>query len=969
MAAAGFRARITSWWKYDLLGLAPPQDEAGSEEDPHEAAVARARAAVAERRALLDAIGAGLNEKEVPFASMGLAFSGGGIRSATISLGVAQALARHERLLDFDYCSTVSGGGYFGSFLGSLYLPQAARGTAASVTTSTAGEAKAKADFAYRALTTSVRSVQIEFRGDKERFDARNPCWWLREHSRYLAPNGTSDYLNAVTYMIRNWLAMIYVFALPIAVASLFLIAAMLLMTLAAPASPAHGLTAASLRDLLVVGSAASPWMLSLLVIPAMFLLFLAYAASVTYWMTEYMSLGASRLRQRFANYDNFWARPVIHLIWSSRSRFSRTLILSQVACIAGFFIAMRYTPAALFNLLALPPSDWGTLATAIAFGQALVFAAFIIGIGVYIHAWRRDLDGDAYTAEVRRILTHITARCFRLALILLAAAIVDTMALALYRWLIPPHAVGHSILNSLWATIVPISAWIINRLSGWFNGDQAQGQGQSPFRRFLSAQLTNIALVIGLVMFGLLAVLSHIFVQFVLFEGQDWLFHPLAAPVSQRICFVGAVLGILLLITGWSTGFINLSSLHNIYASRLTRAYLGASNLSRLRKSAAVDSDSKITESDPDDQIPVEIYSQSRSIAPLHLINVTLNETKSRDKSQLVERDRKGVPIVFAPEGVFVDAGRKMTGEQYFSWDRLKHCGVESLSVGQLCAISGAAASSAMGARTTMGGALMLTFANIRLGYWWAVDDLIRGRVGITNKFGTWLRYRTSRVFRTYWYLFSEMTANYSRDYGRLNISDGGHFENSGAYELLRRNVRTILVCDNGADAGFAFQDLELLVRKARIDLGLSINVARASHVETLFGKRGAALFLNGGDEEWRERIRPRDATTRAPSPNDEAYCLLLNVYKDADGNGTPVLSGHMVWMKPRLFCGLPQDVVGYALSHHDFPHETTGDQFFDEAQWESYRALGYSMTHSLLSKTFHKQNCLRRLNSAIPG
>src|SRR5262249_7773400 len=47
---------------------------------------------------------------------MGLAFSGGGIRSATFNLGMLQSLARLNLLSKFDYLSTVSGGGYIGSW-------------------------------------------------------------------------------------------------------------------------------------------------------------------------------------------------------------------------------------------------------------------------------------------------------------------------------------------------------------------------------------------------------------------------------------------------------------------------------------------------------------------------------------------------------------------------------------------------------------------------------------------------------------------------------------------------------------------------------------------------------------------------------------------------------------------------------------------------------------------------------------
>jgi predicted acylesterase/phospholipase RssA len=57
----------------------------------------------------------------LPAHRMGVALSGGGIRSATFCLGVFQTLARQRLLKRIDYLSTVSGGGYFGSFLGRLF--------------------------------------------------------------------------------------------------------------------------------------------------------------------------------------------------------------------------------------------------------------------------------------------------------------------------------------------------------------------------------------------------------------------------------------------------------------------------------------------------------------------------------------------------------------------------------------------------------------------------------------------------------------------------------------------------------------------------------------------------------------------------------------------------------------------------------------------------------------------------------
>ena len=57
---------------------------------------------------------------DMQHGTVGLAFSGGGIRSATFNLGVLQGLCKHNLLIFIDYLSTVSGGGYIGSCLSSL---------------------------------------------------------------------------------------------------------------------------------------------------------------------------------------------------------------------------------------------------------------------------------------------------------------------------------------------------------------------------------------------------------------------------------------------------------------------------------------------------------------------------------------------------------------------------------------------------------------------------------------------------------------------------------------------------------------------------------------------------------------------------------------------------------------------------------------------------------------------------------
>jgi len=50
----------------------------------------------------------------------------------------------------------------------------------------------------------------------------------------------------------------------------------------------------------------------------------------------------------------------------------------------------------------------------------------------------------------------------------------------------------------------------------------------------------------------------------------------------------------------------------------------------------------------------------------------------------------------------------------------------------------------------------------------------------------------------------------------------------------------------------------------------------------------------------------------------------------------------GEFVYIKPVFYGSEPQDIYNYAMTNDAFPHQSTGDQWFSESQFESYRALG---------------------------
>jgi hypothetical protein len=143
--------------------------------------------------------------------------------------------------------------------------------------------------------------------------------------------------------------------------------------------------------------------------------------------------------------------------------------------------------------------------------------------------------------------------------------------------------------------------------------------------------------------------------------------------------------------------------------------------------------------------------------------------------------------------------------------------------------------------------------------------------------------------------------------------LSDGGHFENLGLYEMVRRRSHFIVAIDAGCDPNRQFEDLAGAIRKCRIDFGIPIEMD------------GIHVGVKDGSGQTR--------------------CALGRiVYSAVDVpiDGRPVPDGVLLYIKPAVFDTDPVDVRNYRSQQGEFPHESTGDQFFSESQFESYRALG---------------------------
>lgn len=388
----------------------------------------------------------------------------------------------------------------------------------------------------------------------------------------------------------------------------------------------------------------------------------------------------------------------------------------------------------------------------------------------------------------------------------------------------------------------------------------------------------------------------------------------------------------------------INRFSLHALYRNRLVRAYLGAS-----RKIRHPD---RFTGFDGKDNIrvhelwPPHLEHGTKSTALFHVVNITLNLVSSK---RLAWQQRKAEPFTVSPlhcgsanlgyraSSEYGDGPHKETygclwrGKAAASkpaaaetHTNKTHPGAGKpghkygIALGTAMAISGAAASPNMGYLSSPSLSLLLTLFNVRLGWW----------LGNPGKHGD----------KTYQHegpecaaapLFSEAFGLTTDDRPYVYLSDGGHFENLALYEMVRRRCRFIVAIDAGCDPTFTFEDLGNAVRKIYIDLGIRIRF------------QGLDKLSN----------HPQDAKGK-PAGNAEPipyYAIGMIDYASAD-DGDPADNGYILYIKPAYHGTEGAGIISYAASNKDFPHETTLDQWFTESQFESYRSLGLEITNDIL-------------------
>lgn len=819
-----------------------------------------------------------------------LALSGGGIRSATFSLGVLQAVAEAERevpaagaapravdsfkasmLSRFDYLSTVSGGGFIGSFLVGLFVPKRLR-DASNTAARAADDAQAVlGDGPPERIRTGVAETGA--------FRLKAPLAWLRENGRYLTPTGSGDLVYAAALGLRNWISLHVVIGLALLLA-LTLLAALrswlLAQPWAGPLSTLEGhLLAGALGGAKADKSPALPiWWSSLFGLALVPLVLWVLPTGIAYWTTSRRDDGVSL--------------PV-----------NRSMLGMVLATLV--FVAL---------------SAWGA-------GDSAVLPKVWLGLGlvtlfgVVIHVVLALAKPNATLQSV--LLTRWLATGLLGIAVLALLGVIETLGNTLYLLTVG----GSAWLPSLPAALSAVLAWLGKQIAS-----AGKSEGLPGWLRKLP--LTTLGGLGGLAILLLVATLWAWVVQ-VLAWGGD---HPTVAAWASRehllTLLVQAAAWLALAAgVGQFPGFINLSSLQGFYAARLTRTYLGASNGRRFDGHDP----RALTAAEPldGDNLPLDqFWSRAEGLktwAPLHIVNVTVNKTID-PAEQLVQRDRKGQPMAVMPFGFRIDDCPglfKMEPGQLHA----------PMHLGEWVGTSGAAFSTGIGRETTLGMSLLMGAANVRLGVWWAsgLDNWTRPKGWRPL---VWLGRGVGAVFRTQTYLTYEFSARFFGLRRKWQyLSDGGHFENTALYELLRpkRRVGFILASDNGADPNYQFDDLANLIRLARIDLHTDVRVVRD---------------FNGYPE-----LAKVFGTTAQFSAGSKANPAGLLLYAEAlpDADIPRPMPCWIVLLKPGFQMDAPADVLQYAKTHPTFPQEPTSDQFFDEAQWESYRCLGRHIARRVLA------------------
>jgi len=886
-------------------------------------------------------------------APVGLAFSGGGIRSATFNLGVIQALAECRLLSKFHYLSTVSGGGYIGSWLSAL-IHRSGEGHVERIESALA---TTPGNFQQQAARCGLEDTALARLVDETSYAIQ----YLRRYGNFLTPRtgllGLDTLTGVVTYL-RN-------LQLNLAVLLLTFIAVLLIPYLVADlVGSFHG----SLElAVVLVGACAffigfgmgeplktrqdrvAPWIACIFALAGCLVaadwlaspgaptaldgglpkwVAGAVLVNVLVWAVAGVGRAVRRRLPRIA-----WEKDDADG-WSKRGLF--------------FFVG-AVVAGALFGI--------------VFYGSAKL-ATCLSAAGCGIESVERVIAGPRIILEQAadaQFLPWMAIGIFAPLLVLLASlAVMLQIGIAKRgfsehdrEWLARLGALllKWSVVWVVWVGIVVLApplmyeagawlysggaAWLVTTLAGLFAAKSKQtfALGSAWKDRLLA--LVPYVFVLGLLF--LLASCLHLlltapfdtaacqpFADVADDSGSflDHLARTLCETSKTKVPLLDstglwrlhlALLAFSVLasyLLGWRFD-INLFAYHQFYRNRLVRCFLGATKYARSNESPELQRHpNEFTDLDPDDD--PRLHDLARPLKddndkrqhPYHLVNTALNLANPKE---LGWQHRKAASFVFSP--LFAGYELRYASSRRGAYRNMEYYGsdlgraLSGMKLGVPLTISGAAASPNQGYHTSPGLAFLMTVFNVRLGRWC-------GNTAIENA------WRCPGPLFSNHYLFRELLADTDESSEFLYLSDGGHFENLGIYELVRRRCAVIVACDAGADPEFKFEDLGNAIRKCETDLGVEISIK----VDAL-----------------------RPAQKNGPCA---AHFAVGSIKYPLSEEGT------LIYVKNSISGDETVDIQHYKSMHAEFPHESTADQWFDEPQFESYRRLGHHIGVNVFGK-----------------
>lgn len=898
------------------------------------------------------------NKRGIPFKAhsdnlTGLAFSGGGIRSATFNLGVLQALAERGLLHKFDYLSTVSGGGYIGSWLAAF--------------------TKRRTDPRPNAPcepSGSFADVQNALTPHKYAVNQRSEppvVHWLRLYSNYLTPHTglvSGDTWAMLGTWMRNTMLNQTIFglvflcvlalcqsallplvnnpdrdgSLPLILGGAILLFASLSMAInVTQEAPSKAIFETSFQRVKITVTVMIPFVIACVLLNCGLWLMSIELAAVPTWR---WALGGAIFY--FAVWGIVAIMTAVRRLWRRRNDKPRKrmvsipalLIYSPIAGAVGACLLRAYT------LLLNQPQDWDAAEWLImAFGSGVVMIVLLVVGALHI-----GLVGRGSMDVVREWWARLGGYLMLITIGWLLLAGTVAFAPLGVRW------VFYELKG--WKSVTAGVLWVLHNYFGLKaasspktsgndandanakNGASNSSDGGSWITKILKSPAALNALakaapyvfLVGLVV--LLVTAVHIGTGLAFdynetaelwhFNNVDWTalagdyWGILGKPHATLLAGLGAIFFLAGLGLSWRVD-VNDFSLHHFYRNRLVRCYLGASNKDRKAE--------PFTGFDPDDDLPLCSFDDNYP-GPYPILNAALNITGGEELGYATRRAKsfvftplycgyelgspgEGVERFTNDDGYLRSYSKTELGRSKCGWGKFGSEG--GISLGTAMAVSGAAASPNMGYHTSPATAVYMALFDVRLGWW----------MGNSRDPKKW---ESTGPALGLGYLFSEVFTNSDQQRGYVYLSDGGHFENLAVYELIRRRCRLIVACDADADGAYQFSDLLSLVEKARTDFGV--------HIEIKY-----------------QDIQPPAGSRECPH-----NCVIGTIFydpKNAADTGTLILIKAGLPQRSAAPCSssdrrLPDDVWRYSEQHKTFPHQSTAEQWFDELQFESYRALG---------------------------